>query len=85
MYINYTTFLNNSAYSGDAGALYLDCEDTVAMPCIYNIENTIMKDNTAMINGGAIKYSFYKPITSSNVTFTGNKAQYGNNMASYPV
>lgn len=64
VYVNASVFFNNSALTGDAGALYLDCEDTVVLPCIYNISNSLFNNNSAMINGGAIKYTFYKPDTS---------------------
>lgn len=29
LFMNNCSFLNNSAFEGDAGALYLDCEDTL--------------------------------------------------------
>eukprot|EP00347_Sterkiella_histriomuscorum_P017693 403348360 len=85
VFINASLFENNTALTGDAGALFVDCEDSVLTPCIYNISNTYFKNNSAMINGGAIKYTFYKPNTTNNVTFSNNHAQYGNDMGSYPV
>eukprot|EP00347_Sterkiella_histriomuscorum_P014519 403360570 len=82
--INNTKFEGNSALNGDAGALFLDCEDSVINPCVYNISNTLFKNNSAYSNGGALKYTFYKPLLS-NVTFTDNKAKYGGDQSSYPV
>ena len=83
--IDRSGFINNSAGTGDAGALYLDCEDSVTYSCNYNISNSVFHNNSAMINGGAIKYSYYKPNVTDNNTFTLNKAMYGSDMASYPV
>jgi hypothetical protein len=33
-------FANNSALLKDAGALYLDCQDSSTSPCLYDIKNT---------------------------------------------
>ena len=41
--ISESLFQNNTAMTGDAGALYLDCEDSVAYQCTYNIVNTTFR------------------------------------------
>ena len=69
----------------DAGALYLDCQDSSTSPCFYDIKNTKFVNNSAKINGGAIRYTYYSPNTTVNNTFSQNSAQYGGNLASYPV
>lgn len=78
-------FENNTAILSDAGAIYLDCQDTSLLPCKYTIKNSIFKNNTAHIDGGAIKYTFYSPDISQNNTFNLNNASYGQDIASYPV
>lgn len=83
--IQRTTFLNNTAVEGDAGALYLDCEDTHRLNCNYLISHTQFLNNSAKVNGGAIRYTYYKPNITLNNTFTGNTAEYGRDLASYPV
>jgi predicted outer membrane repeat protein len=52
---------------------------------MYNITNSIFKNNYAGVNGGAIKYTFYPPLISQNNTFINNTAMYGSPIASYPV
>ena len=47
------------------------------------ISNTEFLSNSALV-GGAIKYSLYRP-RLTNVTFSNNSANYGPNIASYPV
>ena len=50
--------------------------------CTLNITDCIFKDNVALIEGGAIKWTFYEP-TMSNLTFINNKAGvYGDTIAS---
>ena len=46
--------------------------------------NSIFTKNSATTNGGAILYDFFKPKLSGN-TFTNNSAQYGPDVAGYPV
>jgi predicted outer membrane repeat protein len=65
--------------------LYLDCEDSITYTCNYTITNTDFTNNSAKINGGAIRFTYYKPNIAGNNTFLGNTADYGPNMASYPV
>jgi hypothetical protein len=78
-------FANNSALLKDAGALYLDCQDSSTSPCQYDIRNSIFINNSAKVNGGAIKYTYYSPNTTVNNSFSSNQAQYGTTLASYPV
>jgi hypothetical protein len=85
MIIDRCLFENNTALLKDAGALYLDCQDSSTSPCTYKISNSIFKNNSAKVNGGAIKYTYYPPDVSINNTFIMNKASYGQQMASYPV
>ena len=79
------TFANNSALMGDAGAIYLDCQDSSTLPCKYVIKNSIFKYNNASVDGGAIRYNYYAPEISVNNTFIGNNASYGQDIASYAV
>lgn len=57
--MNNSLFTNNTAINQDGGALYLECEENANYKCEYNISNSIFINNTANINGGAIKYTFY--------------------------
>jgi hypothetical protein len=54
------------------------------IPCQNIIEDNRFINNTALQDGGAIKYNSYPPILNNN-TFTNNQAVYGPNVASYPV
>ncbi|CDW85403.1 UNKNOWN [Stylonychia lemnae] len=83
--VNNTIFDNNTALEQDAGALYLECEDAIYDLCTYSIQNSVFQKNTASVNGGAMKFTYFKPNITNNNTFTDNKAQYGNDLASYPV
>jgi hypothetical protein len=42
-------------------------------------------NNSAHVNGGVIRFTFYKPNITENNTFTDNMAVYGEIMASYAV
>ena len=78
--INGSTFENNTAPI--AGGIALRCEEGTT--CTYSITNSIFKNNVATTDGGAIYYDFFKPTMSGN-TFMNNSAQYGPNVAAYPV
>jgi predicted outer membrane repeat protein len=67
-------FENNTAVLKDAGALYLDCQESISTNCVYNITNSVFRNNTAGVNGGAIKYTFYPPLLDVNNTFVNNRA-----------
>ena len=83
--IDSCAFINNRALHSDGGALYLDCQSTMSIPCAYTISNSVFKNNSAAVDGGAIKYTFYSPDTSLNNSFVNNTASYGPAIASYPV
>ena len=78
--VNASTFMNN--FCPVAGAIALRWED--GNTCTYSVVNSIFTNNSATTNGGAILYDFFKPTLSGN-TFTNNSAQYGPNVAGYPV
>jgi hypothetical protein len=85
MNVNNATLTDNHALGGDAGVLYLNCEDSYSLGCNYKISNSVFANNTALINGGAIKFTYFKPEITVNNTFSNNTAEYGNDLASYPV
>ena len=74
--------------SGIGGALNLDCNNEIqglSRNCNVNIiQNNIFNNNSATDDGGAIIFlaNLYKN-DNSNI-FSGNKAKYGSNVASYP-
>lgn len=81
--INGTIFGNNSAEgrSGDGGAVSLHCN----LPyCNVSIVNSAFDGNSAVRNGGAIVWTRFKPMLS-DVVFSENTAEYGNNTASFPM
>jgi len=84
LYVNYSVFDGNEAATGDAGALYLHCEELSEVSCTYELKNSVLKNNKALVNGGAIYYTFYQP-SEDNVTYENNVAEFGNNVGSYPV
>ena len=51
--------------------------------CSLDIEKTRFVQNTAGIEGGAIKWNFYEPVMDlSTITFANNRAGvYGNDIA----
>lgn len=53
-------------------------------PCQNLIEDNRFINNSALKDGGAIKYDSYPPVLTNN-TYTNNQAVYGTNVASYPV
>ena len=74
------TFINNQAKNG--GAIKIDC--SYLIPCHNAILNSKFINNSALNEGGAIKYTSYPPILSNN-SFENNIGIYGPNIASYPV
>ena len=52
--------------------------------CSIWFYNTTFSNNKAILKGGAYFYPRFWPLFS-NVTFTNNTAQYGSNIASYPI
>ena len=75
-----STFINNTAMSGGA----ISFEWTNLSNWDLQINNSIFSLNTAVLQGGAIYYSYKRPIFSQ-ITYDNNKAQYGNDIASYAV
>lgn len=68
--------------------MYLSCDDIINNVCTYNITNTTFLNNTANLNGGAYAFDFYKPNTTDVVFGNGtesNKAEYGDDYASYAI
>jgi hypothetical protein len=75
-----STFTNNSAPI--AGGIALRCEE--GNTCTYTVSTSTFNNNVATTNGGAIYYDFFKPTMTDN-TFTNNSAEYGPDLAAYPV
>lgn len=50
-----------------------------------NISRNIFTNNTANIEGGALKYTSKRPTDILKNSYSENMAQYGKNLASYPV
>ena len=48
------------------------------------ITDSSFSDNSAIVEGGAIKYNLYRPIIT-NTTFMNNSASYGADIASYAI
>lgn len=53
--------------------------------CKYIFQNSVFSNNVAGTNGGVVEYDFYRPDDSNNNTYTNNQAQYGHNIAAYPM
>ena len=73
-------FLNNKAISG--GAISFECTSIVS--CYLIINTTTFSSNYATSQGGAIYYSFNRPIVIKT-TFINNTADYGPDFASYAI
>ena len=78
--ISDSIFSSNKAIEG--GAIYYYCNGLTK--CTVSISNSSFLDNIATVDGGAIKYNFYRP-EILNSTFRNNTASYGPNIASYPI
>ena len=87
-------FKNNSAVYG--GAIFLDNNGKIKyknkvhivldnLLMISNIKNNNFYSNVAAVAGGAIKWSKEMPIIDTNNVFSLNSAQYGSNIAAYPI
>ena len=57
---------------------------SVTSVCSYDISDSTFNDSVAEVKGGAVYYDLYRPIFNNN-TFSNNSAQYGHNIASYPI
>ena len=52
--------------------------------CSFELDSCSFINNSATYSGGAIMYNLYRPIMT-NLTFSGNTATYGSDIASYPI
>jgi hypothetical protein len=77
-----STFFNNSALSGSAGALQLDC--TESAPCNFTVTSNSFSSNSAGLNGGAVYWTKQQP-TFLNNSFSDNSAEYGPDIASFGI
>ena len=75
------TFNHNTAQIG--GAIHISCDNYDI--CQNTISDSNISYNYAVEQGGAINYDFRRPEISNNIIFIENVAQYGPNIASYPV
>lgn len=78
--IKNTNFTNNQAKKG--GALYFSW--TNQLKGFLNITNCVFSNNSASISGGSVQYDLYRPHFENN-QFENNTAEYGPNIASYPI
>lgn len=85
--INECIFVNNSAGTGEilgnGGAVSLFCPSRTA-GCSAVITNSTFRSNVASHEGGAIRWTDWKP-TLINLTFEDNRAAYGPNIASFAI
>ena len=75
-----STFERN--YASEGAAISINWR--VQSQCKNEISENIFKNNQALKKGGAIYYNLNRPSFDNN-TFIKNSAQYGENIASYPV
>jgi hypothetical protein len=80
--ISNSTFFNNSALSGSAGALQLDCIEKA--PCNFSVTSNDFSSNSAGLKGGAIYWTQQQP-TFLNNSFKDNAAVYGPDVASFGI
>lgn len=52
--------------------------------CSYEIKDSTMSENSAVEQGGIMKYNFYRPNITNSIKES-NFALYGDNFASYPI
>jgi hypothetical protein len=78
--ITNSTFNESTATNG--AAISFKCSSTTL--CGLYVSNSTFSNNAAETQGGAIYYNFIRP-QMSNLIFSNNTAQYGQNIASYPV
>ena len=75
-----SSFTNNTANEG--GAVYFGC--TSLANCNLTLTNLTFSSNNAVSQGGAVYYDYVRP-SFDRVEYSDNSAQYGPNIASYPV
>ena len=78
--IESSKFISNVAQNGAAVSIRCSNYNT----CINKISNSNLNNNRAIVNGGGIYYSLRRP-NLINVQYSNNSANYGANIASYPV
>ena len=80
LYIDSCLFAYNIAVRG--GCIFLSCAYIDKGLCNFTLIGNNFMENSAIIDGGAIKYQYVAPITINN-SFQGNKAVYGPDRSSY--
>mmetsp|Transcript_14795 Transcript_14795/g.27383 ORF Transcript_14795/g.27383 Transcript_14795/m.27383 type:complete len:1343 (-) Transcript_14795:57-4085(-) len=80
--ITKSTFINNKATEGNAGAVELMCE--VSSPCNFAVTFSNFTNNSAALNGGSIYWTKKEPYMEGN-SFSNNSASYGADVASFGV
>ena len=83
MEIRNWTFESNRADGGHGGSLYLGCPSYDY--CEYDVYNNTFINNTATIDGGAVKWTDIQPSNFTKNTYQNNSALYGNETASFPT
>ena len=78
MSVSKTKFTHNSAQT-QGGAMSINCP---LLKCNITLKDSYFGFNTAVLDGGSIKWNHLAPNTS-NLTFLNNSAEYGENVASY--
>ena len=73
-------FYRNNAIRG--GGIYLYCLLVDKAKCNYSMILNVFIENTAIIDGGGLKYSYIEPILINN-SFQNNVASYGSNYSSF--
>jgi len=83
---NYHVSIINSRFeenrAGVGAGLVLDC--VIVSMCSFSISDSVFLNNSAEVKGGGIAWTIVKP-QLTNLTFSGNVAQYGSDVASYPI
>ena len=78
--IQNSSFTNNTAIDG--GAINFGC--TSVTNCNLTLNTLTFTDNNAVSQGGALHYDYVRP-SFYGIQYINNTAQYGENIASYPV
>ena len=75
-----SSFTHNMA--GTGGAISIECVNYEH--CDNQVYDSVFRNNSGTVKGGAISYDFRRPHFINN-TYTDNHAPYGSNIASYAV
>ncbi|CAG9324280.1 unnamed protein product [Blepharisma stoltei] len=73
---------NKNIDSGIGGGINMNCFDT--KKCKFDINSSVFIENFAEYNGGGISWDDQTPSLFNN-TYKNNAAQYGKDIASYPI